>query len=56
MKLVESLFLERPENFYSVFSRKNLTVVIKIFCIVCFDAVARGLDDVSNNRLKCADV
>ena len=31
-------------------------VVITIFCIVCLDRVARGLDDVSNNRLKYADV
>ena len=27
-----------------------------IFSIVCFEAVAHGLDDISNNRLKCADV
>ena len=27
-------------------------VGIKIFGIVCFEAVVRGLDDVSNNRLK----
>ena len=27
-----------------------------IFCIVCFEAVAHELDDISNNRLKCADV
>ena len=31
-------------------------VDITIYCIVCFEAVARGLDDVSNNRLKCADI
>ena len=24
--------------------------------IVCFEAVARDLDDVSNDRLRCADV
>ena len=24
--------------------------------IYCIEAVARGLDDVSNNRLKCADI
>ena len=23
--------------------------------VVCFEAVARGLDDVSNDRLKCAN-
>ena len=32
------------------------TVAIKTFCLVCFEAVARELDDVSNNRLKWADV
>ena len=30
-------------------------VDITIYCIVCFEAVARGLDDVSF-RLKCADI
>ena len=29
---------------------------IKIFGTVCFEAVARGRDDVSNNRLKYLDV
>ena len=39
----------------SVLLRENSTVAITIFCIFCFEAVARGLvclDDVSNNRLK----
>ena len=27
-----------------------------IFCIVFLEAVAHELDDISNNRLKCADV
>ena len=27
-----------------------------IFCIVSIEAVAHELDDISNNRLKCADV
>ena len=31
-------------------------VVITIFCIVCLDRVACGLDDVSNNRLNYVDV
>ena len=31
-------------------------MAITIFCIVYFEAVVRGLDDVSNNRTKCADV
>ena len=26
------------------------------YFVVCFEAVAREIDDVSNNRLKCADV
>ena len=30
-------------------------VAIAIFCILSFEAVPRGLDNVSNNRLKCAD-
>ena len=34
----------------------SLCVAITIFCIVSFEAVAPGLDDVSNNRLKYADV
>ena len=32
------------------------SVAITIFCIVCLDEVAHGLDDVSNDRLNCADV
>ena len=32
------------------------TVAFTIFCIFCFEAVARGLDDVSKNRLKVGDV
>ena len=31
-------------------------VGIEIFGTVCFEVVARGLDDVSNNRLKHLDV
>ena len=38
---------------YSVLSRENLTIPIKILYIVCFEAVARGLNDVSNDLLKC---
>ena len=26
------------------------------FCIVCFEEVVQGLNDISDNRLKCADV
>ena len=36
---------------------ENSTVVITIFCIVCFEAAKHGLADVSNNQsIKCADV
>ena len=37
-------------------SRKNATVVIKIFSIVCFEADTHGLDEVSKNRLKCEEI
>ena len=37
-------------------SRKNTTVVIKIFSIVCFEADTHGLDEVSKNRLKCKEI
>ena len=37
---------------YSAFSREYSTVVITIFCIVCFEAVVRGFDDLSDNRFK----
>ena len=47
LKLIGSWFLEEPVTCkllsYSVLSRENLTVPIKILCIVCFEAVARGL-------------
>ena len=43
-------------NFYSVLSRENSTVVITIFCIFCFEEAAHGLDAVSNNQRKFADV
>ena len=56
LKLIGSWFPERSANVYSVLSRENSAVVFTIFGVVCFEAVARGLDDVSNDRLKCADV
>ena len=56
LEINRKLVSERSANFYLVFSRENSTVAITIFCIVCFEAVVRGLDDVSNNRTKCADV
>ena len=44
------------ENGYSVLSGENLTVAITIFWIFCFDTVARGINDISNIRLKSAEV
>ena len=52
----------RFTDFFTDFEKKNrlfcsLTVDRHfIFYIVCFEAVARELDDVSNDQLKCADV
>ena len=37
-------------------SLENSTVIITIFCLFCFEAVARGLREVSINLLKCAVV
>ena len=34
---------------------RSWCVAISIFLIVCFEEVARGLDDVSNDWLNCAD-
>ena len=42
----------RTSNVYSVVSRENSKVAIKILGIVFFEA----LKDVSSNRLKCAEV
>ena len=53
---MNSWFLERSATFYPVLSRENSTVAIRIFCVVSFEAVARGLDDISNKPLKCVDV
>ena len=49
-------FSERSANYYSVLHRLNSTVAITVLCIVCFEAVALGLDDVLNNCLQCVDV
>ena len=38
-------------NFYLVSSTENSTVAITIFYVVCFQAVPRGLDDISKYRL-----
>ena len=63
MKLIRCWFPKRSANFYyfSVVKREwdivlSLCVAITIFCIVYFEAIAPGLDDVPNNRLKYADV
>ena len=53
---------EVRELLFSVVEREYWDIVlswfvdITTFCIVRFEEVARGLDDVSNNRLKCANV
>ena len=49
LKSIRGWFPKRSTNFYSVLLRKNSPVPITIFCIVCFEAVARVLYDVSNN-------
>ena len=41
---------------YPVLSRENSSVTITVLCVVYFEAVACGLDGVSNKQLKCADV
>ena len=56
LKLIGNWFPERSANFYSALSRKNSAVASTIFGVVCFEAVACGLDNVSSDRLKCADV
>ena len=51
LKLIGSWLPERSANSYSVLSKENLTVAITIFWVFFwFEAVARGLHDVSNNR------
>ena len=49
LKLIRGWFPKRSTNFYSVLLSENSPVPITIFCIVCFEAVARVLYDVSNN-------
>ena len=56
LKVMGSWSPERSSNVYSVLSRENSTANIITFCTVSFETVARGLGDVLNNRLKCADV
>ena len=50
LKLIRSWFPERSTTFYLVLLSENSpAVAITIFCIVCFELVARVLYDVSNN-------
>ena len=49
---MSSWFLERSANFYSVLSRENSTVTIRIFCIVFFEAVVHGLEDIFKQSIK----
>ena len=49
LKLIGRRFPKRSSNFYSVLSWENTSVAFTIFGIVCFEAFARRLDDVSNN-------
>ena len=49
MKLIGNWFPERSANFYSVLSRENSAVASTIFGVVCFEAVACGLDAVSSD-------
>ena len=49
LKSIRGWFPKRSTTFYSVLLSKNSPVPITIFCIVCFEAVARVLYDVSNN-------
>ena len=44
LKFIGSEFPERSKDFYAVLSIDNSTVTIKIFCIVCLEAIA-GLDE-----------
>ena len=53
LELIGSWFSGGP---HSAFLRENSTVASTIFSIISFEAVARRLDDVSNNRLKVKDV
>lgn len=44
LKFIGSEFPERSKDFYAVLSIDNSTVTIKMFCIVCLEAIA-GLDE-----------
>lgn len=52
LKLIGSLFPEKSSNVYSGLSKEYSTVVITIVCIVCFEAVVHGLQEISNNQLN----
>ena len=50
LKLIGIRWLpERSTNLYSVSTRENSRIAITRFCIVYVEAVAFGLDDVSNS-------
>ena len=52
LEINRELVSGKAANSYSALSSENSTVAITIFRIACFEPVARGIDDVSNNRLK----
>ena len=63
VKLTGSLFPKRYAKCYSLlhvdwgeFNSRRCRHQNILHCSVCFEAVARGLDDVFTNRLKCAHV
>jgi len=45
-------FFDKPRAVMGKVHVQYSTVAVTTFCLVCFEAVARELDDVSNNRLK----
>ena len=57
MKLIGRWFPKRSANFQSMLSIEyNDVAPLQYSAFICFAAVAPGLDDVSNNRLKYTDV
>ena len=49
-------YQEKEMGHYALLLCRHYNALLFVRYLVCFKAVARGLDDVSNNRLKCADV
>ena len=56
LRLIESWFPDRSASFYSELSRVISQSPLQYSAVVCFEAVASWLEDVSNNRLKCVDI